>query len=295
MFTILLLVASISLLSIAPTATSQSFTTITSLATVTTQATYTQATSYPVGTSTATSTMTETIVDETFTMSTIGSSGCMVHEPISFSALKGQIVKGEIAVDIRDILTVYILSDAQYAIWSTKHYCTPEDAGTSALVRAFKVKSCALDWSVKKDGTYWLIIETWGPYTKECTITASVARYYSQAVTSVAYSTQSSLLVLTATRTLTSIQTEQITQAFPSTEGGMLGLVAIGIVAVVVVLFVVLVRRRREPSLPRTGSPPYAPPRPTAAAPQTTKYCISCGSRIPQGARHCARCGASQG
>jgi len=219
----------------------------------------------------------------------------MVHEPISFSALKGQTIRGTIAVDIRGILTVYILSDAQYAIWSAKHYCTPQDAGTSAQVRAFKVTSYALDWSVKVDGTYWLIIETWGPYTKECTITASVARYYSQAVTSVAYSTQSSLLVLTATRTLTSIQTEQVAQVLPGIEGGMLGLVAIGIVAVVVVLFVVLVRRRREPSLPRTGSPPYAPPRPTAAAPQTTKYCISCGSRIPQGARHCAQCGASQG
>jgi hypothetical protein len=73
-------------------------------------------------------------------------------------------------------------------------------------------------------------------------------------------------------------------------------LVISGIIAIVVVaLVVVLVRRRRAPTTPRTPPTPYAPVQPTPVVPQTTKYCISCGSLMPQDARHCPKCGVSQG
>jgi hypothetical protein len=40
--------------------------------------------------------------------------------------------------------------------------------------------------------------------------------------------------------------------------------------------------------------PQYAPP-PTPMGPAATKYCISCGAQIPDQAKHCSKCGASQG
>ena len=71
-------------------------------------------------------------------------------------------------------------------------------------------------------------------------------------------------------------------------------LVISGMIAIVVVaLIVVLVRRLRARA--RTPPTPYAPAQPTPVVPQTTKYCISCGSTIPQDARHCPKCGVSQG
>jgi hypothetical protein len=70
----------------------------------------------------------------------------------------------------------------------------------------------------------------------------------------------------------------------------------LGIIAIVAVVFVViLVRRRHAPSPPTSTTGAYAPPQPTQVPLQASKYCISCGSQIPQDARHCPRCGANQG
>jgi len=72
-------------------------------------------------------------------------------------------------------------------------------------------------------------------------------------------------------------------------------LAILGIIAVVVIaLVIVLVRRRRAPTLPTMTPTTYAPSRPTTVL-QTTKYCASCGSPIPQDAIHCTKCGARQG
>lgn len=70
----------------------------------------------------------------------------------------------------------------------------------------------------------------------------------------------------------------------------------LGIMAIVaVILVVVLVRRRRAPPHPTSAPTTYAPAQPAPVVPRATKYCISCGSPIPQDARHCPKCGVSQG
>lgn len=69
----------------------------------------------------------------------------------------------------------------------------------------------------------------------------------------------------------------------------------LGIIGIMIVVFVVvLVWRRREPPPPASATAAYPPTQQTPVLPQATKYCISCGSQIPQDARHCPRCGASQ-
>jgi hypothetical protein len=84
-------------------------------------------------------------------------------------------------------------------------------------------------------------------------------------------------------------------QVSPAPFPWTLAILAI-VAIIVVVLVVVLMRRRRAPAPPPIVPTPYAPAAQTTPLPsEATKYCTSCGSPIPQSARHCPKCGASQG
>ena len=73
-------------------------------------------------------------------------------------------------------------------------------------------------------------------------------------------------------------------------------LAILAIVAImIVVLVVVLMRRRRAPTPAPIVPTPYAPAQTTPLPSEATKYCTSCGSPMPQSARHCPKCGAGQG
>jgi len=246
---ILLLLMAVPSLTFVPWGTGQSYTTITSLNTLTTQATFTQESQYPITTVSETSMFSDTIYDGSFVVKGTGKLFCWIASPISFDALKGQNLQGNITSSNPNSLTLYLLSNEQYKIWSSSNKCDPADAGTSALISAGEgyenqITSYALNWIVPADGTYWLLIEN--VYGKESTISASVFKYYTQQVASTVYSTQTSLAVLTATRTASSAYTEEI--ANPSLPVNTLALVAVGIVVLVALgaTYLVLSRRRKK-------------------------------------------------
>ncbi len=245
-FTILLLLAVVPLLTIVPDAGSQTFSTITNVSTATTQATFTQESQYPVATTTVTSTFRESIYDNTLGQGGVGVHQCDVAAPIQFNANKGQLIHGGIQSSIPNSLTIYVLSDQQFKVWASRKFCSPEDAGTSSLVSSDKVTSYNLDWTVPEDGTYWLIIETYS--SDVAVVTATIAKYYSQAVVSTIYSTQNSLLLLTATRTVTSLSTQEIAASSPIEGNTMVfsALAAIIIIGVAVAYFVFSRRRKKK-------------------------------------------------
>lgn len=235
-------------LAFVPWGTGQSYTTTTSLDTVTTQATFTQESQYPVTTVSGTSMFTDTIYDGSFVLKGIGKMFCWIGAPISFDALKGQNLKGNITSSNPNSLTIYILSNQQYKIWSSSNKCDPTDAGTSALVSAGEgyqnqITSYELHWTVPADGTYWLLIENF--YGKDSTITASVFKHYTGQVASTLYSTQTSLAVFSATRTVSSAYTQEI--ANPSLPINTLALAAVGIVVLVALgaTYVILSKRKK--------------------------------------------------
>lgn len=246
---ILFLLMAVPSLAFVPWGTGQSYTTITSLKTNTTQATFTQESRHPVTTVSGTSMFTDTIYDSSFVLKGTGKLFCWIASPISFDALKGQNLQVNITSSNPNSLTIYILSNQQYKIWSSSNKCAPTDAGTSALVSAGEgyenhITSYALNWTVPADGTYSLLVENF--YGKDSTITAAVFRHYTQQVASAVYSTQTSLAVLTATRTASSAYTEEI--ANPSLPVNTLVLVAVGIVVLVALgaSYLVLSRRRKK-------------------------------------------------
>lgn len=149
----------------------------------------------------------------------------------SFDANRGQQVQGNLQSSVPNSLTFYLLSDQQYKIWASLRFCDPSEAGTSALLSVNKVTSYTLDWAVPADGTYWLVIETYS--AGDCLVTTSIAKYYSQAVVSTIYSTQTSLLTLMATKTATSVSTQEIAAPMSIQGGNTLIFTALAVIIVV--------------------------------------------------------------
>ena len=224
------------LLTSVPGADSQSYTTVTNVATITTQATFTEMNPTPVMTSTETTNTSQDIYSVSGPVNGAGAHYCMVLQPISFVALKGQEIKGTFQSSAPNSLTLYVLSDANYKIWGV-HGCDPEDEGASVVLSASQVTSYILDWSVAADGTYWLVIETYSTGPSE--VTLSFAKYYSQAVEVTSYSIQTSLLTVAAPKTISFTSEQEVIPV--STSGGSLQAsnLTFAVVAIVVVLGVV--------------------------------------------------------
>jgi hypothetical protein len=245
---ILLLLAVIPLLIFVPGSKSQSFTTITNLSTVTTRATFNQASQYAVATTTVTSAVSESIYDSQFVQTGVGIRYCYIAAPISFDAIQGQQVQGTIQSRSPNSLAVYLMSDQQLRIWSASspRYCDPSESGQHSILSSYKVTSYVLDWTVPEDGKYWLVIETYCAF--DCTVTASLAKHYSQTVVSTSYSTQTSLLVITATQSLTSISTQLVATPGSFQPNNTLTLSALGVVIAVALAvgFFVFSRRKQK-------------------------------------------------
>jgi hypothetical protein len=245
---ILLLLAFIPLLGLVPLSNSQSYTTITNQSTTTTQATFTQASQYPIATTTMTSTAKESVYDGSFVLKGNGVRYCYVSSRVHFEAMKGQQVLGTIQTSNPNTLTVYLLSDKQYSIWLSNSYCDPSDSGTTSVLRSSdRVSSYTVNLIVPADGTYTFLIENFSP--NDSTVTVSIVKSYPQAITSTIYSTQTSFLVYTATRTLNFASTQELA-APTSLQGDTLIIAVIAVVAIValVVGYVALSKRKQNPT-----------------------------------------------
>jgi len=79
------------------------------------------------------------------------------------------------------------------------------------------------------------------------------------------------------------------------TYGLYIGVGLVALVAIFVAVMLVMRRKARAAAYPPPAGPPMAAPAitPPAAAPEG-KFCINCGSQIPQASTFCPRCGAQQ-
>jgi ribosomal protein L40E len=92
---------------------------------------------------------------------------------------------------------------------------------------------------------------------------------------------------------LSEITIEEPERPFLEAYGLYIG--AFAAVAVVVVIAVLVMTRRRRPAAPRTS--PLEPPSPTAPARASIvawKFCVNCGTKMPQTNEYCRECGYKQ-
>jgi hypothetical protein len=213
--------------------TSQTYTTVTSANTATITGTYTQTSAYAIATTTITATSTDKIYNKTIVASAQGIGYCHITEYQKFEAHATDNIR--ISFVASQSVSFYILSDDQWKAYvgSGPKYCDPKDSGSSYLLAAPLTPSYTQQWTPGKDGTYWLLLETYSdPDTK---VSLSLTRQYVQVVTSVIQGTTVNQLLITATRTATTMSTGTVA---PSLGVAFDPTAMIGIVVVIVILIV---------------------------------------------------------
>ena len=268
-----------------PTTSNQSFTTITSWTTVTDVVTSTQLSTMVVSTTVVTSTATNTLLRDTekpFTVKAATSGGCQFL-PATYNAVAGQRLVGYVTSDKG--LNFYLMSKDQFIRY--------EEAGCGQKVDAYlfiaETTSYALDWVVPQDGTYYFIFENYGSARNQ-DVKGTFALYdiRLQTTTLTVYSTFSTEIEYTTTRSFSSVYSTPISQPFPIGDNQM-GVIALLLLAVPLGLVFAALRRRAS-KMPRASAT-----RPVAVPPAPTQFCENCGRQISAGTFYCQSCGDKQG
>jgi len=265
--------------------TSQSFTTITSWTTVTDVVTSTQLSTMVVSTTVVTSTATNTLLRDTekpFTVKAATPGGCQFL-PVTYNAVAGQRLVGYVTSDKG--LNFYLMSKDQFIRY--------EEAGCGQKVDAHlfiaETTSYTLDWVVPQDGTYYFIFENYGSARNQ-DVKGTFALYdiSLQTTTSTVYSTFSTEIEYTTTRSFSSVYSTPISQPFPIGDNQM-GVIALLLLAVPLGLVFAALRRRAS-KMPRASETP-----PVDVPPAPMQFCENCGRQISAGTLYCQSCGDKQG
>ncbi len=236
-----------------PSALSQSYTTHATTLTTVTEQTFTYAASTPVASYTATSTEAQTMVAGTATQTGISNYYCITSH-WSFDAQAGQPVQGAITLSQATSsasISAFILSDQAFTEWQkpANNFCDPTYTGSVTPEWAFGVpqskqaSTVAVNWTPSADGKYWIVAETYSAGT--VVVTVNLTSQIAHTVTSISYSTSSTLTALLLTQTLTSVISEPLSQALPTLGGGELLLGAVIVVAIAGIAAYFLLRRKR--------------------------------------------------
>jgi len=268
-----------------PTTSSQSFTTITSWTTVTDVVTSTQHSTMVVSTTVVTSTATNTLLRDTekpFTVKAATSGGCQFL-PVTYNAVAGQRLFGYVTSDKG--LNFYLMSKDQFIRY--------EEAGCGQKVDAHlfiaETTSYTLDWVVPQDGTYYFIFENYGSArNQDVKGTFALYNIRLQTTTLTVYSTFSTEIEYTTTRSFSSVYSTPISQPFPIGDNQM-GVIALLLLAVPLGLVFAALRRRAS-KMPRASAT-----RPVVVPPAPTQFCENCGRQISAGTLYCQSCGDKQG
>jgi hypothetical protein len=160
--------------------------------------------------------------------------------------LRGQRVYVSIKSSDPHSLAVYLLSDAQYQAWRTAtSACSPEEAGTSYILKLYRVTDAVFNWTSPTDGAYRIIIVIFS--NSECQIIFSVTKQYSLLVEQASYATVTSLLIVASAQTLTGpVGSLTLAPVEPTT---LLMIIVLSVVlAVLLAIYsTILVKRRRIP------------------------------------------------
>jgi len=213
---------------------------------------------------------------------TQGLRGC-VYKALRFNASQGD----QISINIKSSseIAVHIMSTTDYSTWVKKNNCTV----TSSLHSWQTVRTLFIDFTAPFTGDYELLFLNTSSDTP-ASVNLNLVNSSQNVTTSRA--------PLTETHTAASTSTEVgPVQAKPFLDQyGLLIIVLLGLVTAALALLrrsrkegsATRVARGREPgSAGRYLSPP--PPHPVAV-----KACGNCGASIPQDARYCGECGATQ-
>lgn len=290
------------MLGLPPEAQSQSLTTITSLITVTTPTSITktstsETTSIETYTTTVTSTSLvgspKTLLKENVRLKVPGAGyGCFVDYR-NFRAHDGDVVSFNLAAPAE--FTVYIMGDKDYQTWEKAGKCSP--GAVSDFSGGFSVTSYVEDLVMSRDGIYWVVLLN-SSHTNTVTVQLNVQITGTATIMAVTTTTghiqqkySTATLPTTTTIVQTSRRTEQVMFGIPFLM--LLAIVGVVVVIVAGVLAFTLMSKRRPKSQRSASS--MEPELSSSAIPQVgKKFCISCAAELPQEAKFCNKCGATQ-
>lgn len=222
---------------------SQTYTTVTNVNTVTTTGTYTQMSAYPVATTTVTRTSTDILFNRTFVAQRPGSNAYCTWQQTSFDLGAGQRIQGNFTAS--QGVDFFIFTDNEYTAWKAAGLCDPKERAKGAEVSRYSLMSSTFDYTPQTTGKYWFAFNNYpGQDTK---ISLTVIRQYAQVVTAVSQATTSNQLLITATRTTSTMSTGTIAQVSPPVALDPLVMIGIVIVIVALIAGFVVYRSRSKP------------------------------------------------
>jgi ribosomal protein L40E len=182
-------------------------------------------------------------------------------------------------------VSFFVLSSDAYNAWINQKSCNVDNP----IEETYAVTSYSSDVVIPKDGVYEFLFLNFSK-TRDAGVKFSaliaanavvVSSIETKYITLQSYSTGTDSRFATRTLTSTSIGTEQVGM-FSMGDQSLLLIVAVVAIVAVVVGFMLYRSRSRK------GAP-------TIARQQTAgSFCINCSNPLPQGAKFCNKCGATQ-
>jgi hypothetical protein len=257
--TVLLVLSIIPLAFLTPGSVGQGVTTVTSLQTITT-AVSTSSTEVVTVQSTSTSTFTSyytttsywnkarELTHQTLSISsTEGGTYCGMYDKRSFSVNANEVISIRLTSNIP--IDFFVMSYKDYTAWHAANGCPV----TSALVEQYSVDSVSMNLTIPESGSYYLTFLNTSPDTTakiqlradDVGVATPSSMTTTTEVVSLSQSTTTQAFLVTETRVLTTVRTEQV----PSSIGGIPGFPMESILVGLITAFAILaVLRRRHTS-----------------------------------------------
>lgn len=281
---------------------SQNISTITNVSTVTSSVFTNSYTTETIGATTVTTESTTTIASDTLTLQQGAPHTCYYHyynvtiDPGTTEVL-GTLGPPNIPLDF------FIMNMQQYKIFKSGKCGQGYEGIVTEHINAKSTHS--LDWKNPPPGWYLFIFSNEDTNTPSLTIPFVIWITYTETSVSTIYTVMSSQLLLTATETVTSLQTTSVSSGTEFLSSPILiGAVIVVIAAILGALLYSKSRRARPLKTPdariageaatlqRVAGEPSAKQPPKQAE---DVFCIQCGVKLALGSKFCKKCGAKQG
>jgi hypothetical protein len=214
-----------------------------------------------------------------FTLGSPGSNyGCWL-EHFPFTATKGQVISGQLTSSIA--ISFFVMREDAFKKWDNTNRC---DVRVDTMVKKEGITSYSLSLNISNDGQYEFLFLNFSPNTEaQVEFDVGIEGGSVTTITRPIYSSTSAATVLTVTQTSSFARTEEV--SLLQFDSNNIFLVAIMAVVVVVIVVGGFVAFRKFSGKGKTGS---------VTLQKGEIFCINCAAPLPQGAKFCNRCGATQ-